>query len=90
MHLIKPLVREVMLRVFKEIDKQNRQDNLAAYNSLLKQGIKAVKPNAQEVLDWQKEGNSATDHIQKAGSSDTCHYSSIRWPFKSLSSESET
>lgn len=61
------IVREVMLRVFKDIDKQNRQDNLAAYDSLLKQGIKPIKPNAQEVLEWQKEGGMATDRIQKAG-----------------------
>ncbi len=61
------VVREVMLRVFKDIDKQNRQDNLAAYDSLLKQGIKPIKPNAQEVLEWQKEGGVATDRIQKAG-----------------------
>ena len=61
------VVREVMQRVFKDIDKQNRQDNLAAYNSLLKQGIKAVKPNAQELLEWQKDGALATDRIEKAG-----------------------
>lgn len=61
------IVREVMLRVFKEIDKQNRQDNLSAYNTLLKQGIKAVKPNAQELLEWEKNGALATDRIEKSG-----------------------
>ena len=61
------VVREVMLRVFKDIDKQNRQDNLAAYDSLLKQGIKPIKPNPQELLEWQKSGGMATERIQKAG-----------------------
>ena len=61
------VVREVMSRVFKDIDKQNRQDNLAAYASLLKQGIKPIKPNPQELLEWQKSGGMATEHIQKAG-----------------------
>ncbi len=51
----------------KIIDKQTRQDNLAAYDSLLKQGIKPIKPNPQELLEWQKSGGMATEHIQKAG-----------------------
>ena len=46
---------------------QNRQDNLAAYASLLKQGIKPIKPNPQELLEWQKSGGMATERIQKAG-----------------------
>lgn len=61
------VVRDVMQRVFKDIDKQNRQDNLAAYNSLLKQGIKAIKPNAQDLLEWEKDGSQASDRIEKAG-----------------------
>ncbi len=61
------VVREVMLRVFKDIDKQNRQDNLAAYSSLLKQGIKPVKPNTQELIEWDKDGALASDRIEKAG-----------------------
>lgn len=61
------VVREVMQRVFKEIDAQNRQDNVAAYNSLLKQGIKAVKPNDKELVDWEKAGAAASERIEKAG-----------------------
>jgi hypothetical protein len=33
----------------------------------LKQGIKPIKPNPQELLEWQKSGGMATEYIQKAG-----------------------
>ena len=61
------VVREVMQRAFKDIDAQNRQDNVAAYNSLLKQGIKAVKPSEKELVDWEKAGAAASERIEKAG-----------------------
>lgn len=61
------VVREVMTRVFRDMDRQNRQDNLAAYSSLLKQGIKPVKPSAQEMAEWEKSAALATDQIEKAG-----------------------
>lgn len=61
------VVRDVMGRVFHDIDKQNRQDNLDAYNSLLKQGIKVIKPSPQETAEWEKDAQIASDHIQKAG-----------------------
>lgn len=61
------VVREVMSRVFKEIDRQNRQDNLAAWEALLKQGIKSVKPSPQEVAVWEQDGRLAGDRIVRAG-----------------------
>ncbi|HNA22125.1 MAG TPA: TRAP transporter substrate-binding protein DctP, partial [Agitococcus sp.] len=60
------IVRDVMQRVFKEVDKQNRQDNVAAYNALLKQGIKVVKPSAQEQAEWEKDAAIATQKIEQA------------------------
>lgn len=61
------VVREVMSRVFREIDQQNRKDNVSAHAALLKQGIKPVKPSAAEVADWEKNGQAATAHMIKAG-----------------------
>lgn len=61
------VVRDVMTRVFKDIDQQNRKDNIGAYNALLKQGIKVVKPSAPEVADWEHNSELATDRIIKAG-----------------------
>lgn len=60
------IVREVMQRVFRDIDKQNRQDNVAAYNALLKQGIKVVKPSVQEQAEWEKDASIATQKIEQA------------------------
>ncbi|MFO1390902.1 MAG: TRAP transporter substrate-binding protein DctP [Agitococcus sp.] len=61
------IVRNVMQQVFKDINAQNRQDNVAAYNSLLKQGIKSVSPNSKDVLEWEKAGGEAAERIAKAG-----------------------
>lgn len=54
------VVREVMSRVFVEINAQNRKDNMAAYNALLKQGVKPVKPNAAEMSEWEKYAELAS------------------------------
>ncbi|MGH8494204.1 MAG: TRAP transporter substrate-binding protein DctP [Moraxellaceae bacterium] len=59
------VVREVMGKVFKEIDVQNRKDNVSAYNALLKQGIKPVKPTAAEVIEWEKMGAVASVQMVK-------------------------
>lgn len=61
------VVREVMGRVFHEIDQQNRKDNVSAYAALLKQGIKPVKPSAAEVADWERNGQLATAQMIKDG-----------------------
>ena len=61
------IVREVMGRAFKDIDVQNRKDNVSAYNALLKQGIKPVKPTAAEVSDWEKNGELAGVQMVKDG-----------------------
>lgn len=61
------VVRDVMGRVFHEIDQQNRKDNVSAYAALLKQGIKPVKPSAAEVADWEKNGQLATVQMIKDG-----------------------
>lgn len=61
------VVREVMGRVFKDIDAQNRKDNVSAYSALLKQGIKPVKPSAAEVAEWEKVGAAASVQMVKDG-----------------------
>lgn len=61
------VVREVMTRQFKQIDQQNRRDNVAAYNALLKQGIKAVKPSAAETQEWLHYGDMAEQRLLAEG-----------------------
>lgn len=61
------VVRDVMGKVFHDIDEQNRKDNISAYNALLKQGIKPVKPNAQELAEWEKYAELASQQMVKDG-----------------------
>lgn len=61
------VVRDVMGRVFRDIDQQNRKDNLAAYNALLKQGIKPVKPSAQEQAEWARFSSVASEQMEQKG-----------------------
>lgn len=61
------IVRDVMGKVFVDIDKQNRKDNLSAYNALIKQGIKPVKPSAAEMAEWEKLGAQASAEMVKIG-----------------------
>ena len=56
-----------MGKVFKEIDAQNRKDNVSAYNALLKQGIKPVQPTPAEVGEWEKMGAAASVQMVKDG-----------------------
>jgi len=46
------LVREVMEKIYAELDRQNRSDNQAATEAMKKQGIQFVSPTADEVKVW--------------------------------------
>ena len=48
------VVREIMQGVWKKIDRQNRQDNIAALKALQNQGIRLVKPEPQEQRRWKQ------------------------------------
>lgn len=61
------LVREVLSRSFRELDKQNRLDNLNAYQALLHQGMKTAHPSAAEQLEWQKFSDAATQKLLALG-----------------------
>lgn len=61
------VVREVMSRTFREIDRQNRQDNIAAMAALTRQGIRVIKPSAAEQAEWDRYGDQATARIQQLG-----------------------
>lgn len=50
------VVKDVMGRVFREIDRQNRKDNLEALKALREIGIEFVKPAAQVEAEWRAAG----------------------------------
>jgi len=58
-------VREVMSNVFKQIDAQNRKDNIAAFEALQKQGVAVVSP-ANEA-EWRQFADNAVNELLSAG-----------------------
>ncbi|MDH5766806.1 MAG: TRAP transporter substrate-binding protein DctP [Gammaproteobacteria bacterium] len=51
------IVREVMTKVYKNIDDQNKIDNNAAREALINQGVKFVKLDDKEKSEWIKAGD---------------------------------
>ena len=47
------IVREVMTRIFKDLDAVNRADNKSARSALKSQGIEFVHPDAAEQNNWE-------------------------------------
>lgn len=60
-------VRDIMGAAFKQIDKQNRKDNLSAYAALKTQGIEFIAPNKDEVNEWRQKSQQAVDKLISAG-----------------------
>jgi len=60
-------VRQVMEQVFRDIDRQNRRDNIAAFKALQAQGIKLSRPTAAEKSEWQRLGDKATRDMVASG-----------------------
>ncbi len=48
------IVREVMGKVYKKIDQQNKVDNVAARQALINQGVKFVQLSDNEKEEWEK------------------------------------
>jgi len=61
------IVREVMGKAFKEIDAQNRRENIAAKEALRKYGIQFVKPSAGEVDGWRQLADKARRDLIAGG-----------------------
>ncbi len=49
------VVSEVMSRIYKQFDKDNRLDDAAATQALLNQGITAIDPDAGDVEGWREQ-----------------------------------
>lgn len=59
--------REIMGRVFKELDRLNRQDNVKAKEALRKQGIEFIKPDADDLKQWYDNAAAIPERLVKAG-----------------------
>ncbi len=58
------IVKDIMSSVFKQIDQQNRKDNVSAFNALLNQEIKLISPNTSTLNLWLKKGEKARNSIK--------------------------
>lgn len=51
------IVREVMTKVYKTIDAQNKSDNEKAKQALINQGVKFIRLNDSEQSEWLRAGD---------------------------------
>ncbi len=61
------IVRDEMNRVFERIGENNRRDNVAAREVLIKQGIEIVASAPAERAEWAAVGRTAIDGLLKEG-----------------------
>lgn len=61
------IMREVMGRVFTEIDERNRRDNKSAFTALQNQGIKLVEPDAAQLQEWRRYADAAIKQLVASG-----------------------
>lgn len=61
------VVREVMGKVYRELDQHFRKDNTSAYNALQKQNIKVVQPAGDMRQAWYNRADNATQALLKSG-----------------------
>jgi len=61
------VVREVLTRSFKAIDRQNRKDNAEALAVLKRQGIVFVAPPPQDLDRWRQTVKTAVKKLERRG-----------------------
>ena len=61
------IVRDIMGDVFHKIDTQNRIDNVNAFAALKNQNITFIKPDAQQLQDWNDSALKTHQHLIKTG-----------------------
>lgn len=59
------VVRDVMSRVYRKIDDQNRQDNIAARKTMEKLGVEFVVLDESEKKQWLKAGDFVTSEMHQ-------------------------
>ncbi len=61
------VMREVMGRVFAEIDRQNREDNVKSLETLRKQGIEFVRPPDEAMKEWYEKSADVRTRMLETG-----------------------
>lgn len=87
------IVRNVMNRVFAQIDSANRADNEKAYTALLSQGIEKVDPDLSGLEDWRKQADQTIADLVSAGELSQQSVDNLRrklGEYRTSASETET
>ncbi|OEU67491.1 MAG: C4-dicarboxylate ABC transporter [Desulfobacterales bacterium S5133MH16] len=61
------LFREIMGRIFRELDRLNREDNVNALEALRKQGVEFIKPSGEELEKWYADAREIPKRLVNAG-----------------------
>lgn len=61
------IMRDVMGRVFSDIDQQNRSDNKSAFGAIQSQGIETIKPDPDQLEEWRGYAEAARLQLIKSG-----------------------
>ncbi len=61
------VVRETLAKVFEDIDRQNRADNISAIETLKKQGIEFVVPSESQMADWKAKASEIPERMIESG-----------------------
>ena len=57
------IFREIMGRVFEDLDRRNREDNIKALETLRKQGIEFVKPSGEALEKWFQDASEVPKRL---------------------------
>ena len=61
------IFREIMGRIFRELDSLNRKDNVKALEALRKQGVKFIKPLDEAMEKWYHDAEAVPKRLIRAG-----------------------
>ena len=61
------VVRNVMSRIYRQFDRENRKDNIKALEALRKQGIKFVMPDDKTLEEWKELALEVTGNVIDSG-----------------------
>ena len=61
------IVRDIMGRIFREVDRQIQKDNVQALEALRNQGIKLISPSAEALDEWYAAASDVPNRLIEAG-----------------------
>ncbi len=61
------IVTRIMTQAFKEIDEQNREDNIKATQTLKSRGIQFISPEGKDLEEWRRTAKKASENMKRKG-----------------------